>query len=159
MHTRRIALLGAPGSGKTWLARQLAQAFSGAGQDVQVDEVATLEALLPLPPAGLLLLGLDLKPPTQAQLQADRVLRQALAAAAEPFQVIYGQGQQRLLNALQALGMAGADAKPKGADAQSMMQPEQPASAAKRKPWVWACEKCSDPVCEHRLLSDLLAKR
>jgi hypothetical protein len=27
------------------------------------------------------------------------------------------------------------------------------------KPWVWLCEKCSDPVCEHRLLSDLIAAR
>jgi hypothetical protein len=27
------------------------------------------------------------------------------------------------------------------------------------KPWVWPCEKCSDPVCEHRMLSDLIASR
>lgn len=27
------------------------------------------------------------------------------------------------------------------------------------KPWVWLCDKCSDPVCEHRLLSDLIAAR
>ena len=26
-------------------------------------------------------------------------------------------------------------------------------------PWVWSCEKCSDPQCEHRLLTALLAQR
>jgi hypothetical protein len=29
----------------------------------------------------------------------------------------------------------------------------------KNQPWVWMCEKCSDPQCEHRLLTALLAQR
>lgn len=149
---QRIALLGASGSGKTWLATQLAQAFAGSGHTFQIDEAATLEALA-VPPSSILLLGLDLSPPTQTQLHADQALRQALVAAAAPFQVIYGQGQERLRNALQALKTARADAVPDGTDTPSLANPE------KRKLWVWACEKCSDPVCEHRLLSGLLAKR
>lgn len=152
---QRIALLGASGSGKTWLASQLAQALAGTGQGIDVDEAKTLDAL-PASPSLILLLGLDLSPPTQAQWQADQSLRQSLAIAARPFQVIYGQGQQRLLNALQALKTASADAVLADPDTPSAMPPGQ---AEKRKPWVWACEKCSDPVCEHRLLSDLLAKR
>lgn len=144
---RRISLLGASGSGKTWLASQLVQALADAGQAIHVEEDAALVGLSKAS-QSVLLLGLDLNPPTQAQLQADQALRQALAKASVPFQVIYGQGQQRLLCALQALKLAS-----------SANSAESTAQPAKRKPWVWACEKCSDPVCEHRLLSDLLAKR
>lgn len=153
---RRIALLGARGSGKTWLADQLTQTFADKRQGVQIDEAVALEALTG-PPSDILLLGLDLGPPTQAQLQADQALRHALTTAAAPFQVIYGQGQQRLLNALHALKTASAnDAEHAHPDSASVAPPAKP---EKRKPWVWACEKCSDPVCEHRLLSDLLTKR
>lgn len=152
---QRIALLGASGSGKTWLASQLARALTNTGQGIQVDEAETLDAL-PASPSVILLLGLDLSPPTQIQWHADQALRQSLVTAAKPFQVIYGQGQQRLLNALQALKTASADAVLADPGTPSATPPGQ---GEKRKPWVWACEKCSDPVCEHRLLSDLLAKR
>ena len=28
-----------------------------------------------------------------------------------------------------------------------------------RTTWAWTCDKCSDPACEHRLFSDLVAGR
>jgi hypothetical protein len=33
------------------------------------------------------------------------------------------------------------------------------ASALRRPPWVWVCEKCSDPECEHRLFRGLVNTR
>lgn len=151
---RHIAVLGANGTGKTWLAGQLAGALDAQGQDFQIKDDPALSSLTA--PCGayadkattsILLLGLDLMPPTPTQMHLDQALRLTLTGAAVPFQVIYGQGQQRLINALQALQLTGANTA------------EPTTMPAKRKPWVWACEKCSDPVCEHRLLSDLLAKR
>ena len=96
-----------------------------------------------------LLLALDIPAPLAAgtahsaaqRQQMDALLRSTLVQAGLPFQVIYGLGEQRLAQALAALGKPAAE------------------SGAGRKPWVWVCDKCSDPVCEHRLLSDLLASR
>ncbi len=153
---RRIAVLGASGSGKSWLTGQLALAFADASLLTQIDDDPSLVAG-PLPHDAVLLLGLDLSPALPAQLQTDLALRKALADHGTPFQVIYGQGQSRLLNALQALKAAeapSANAAQGGNDST-----DANATPARRKPWVWACEKCSDPVCEHRLLSDLLASR
>lgn len=161
---RHIKVVGASASGKTWLVGHLAQALADRGEAIQIEEVA-LEAFArfagfagqPEPTTILLLLGLDLNPPTPAQLFADQALRLELATAAVPFQVIYGQGQQRLLNALQAVKVAGSESLDAVlADADTTTPKAMP---AKRKPWVWSCEKCSDPVCEHRLLSDLIASR
>ena len=33
------------------------------------------------------------------------------------------------------------------------------APARRAAPWFWPCDKCSDPACEHRLFSDLVARR
>jgi len=96
-----------------------------------------------------LLLALDIPAPLAAgtahsaaqRQQVDALLRSTLVQARLPFQVIYGLGEHRLAQALAALGKPAAE------------------SGASRKPWVWVCDKCSDPVCEHRMLSDLLASR
>ena len=97
-------------------------------------------------------MGLDLPAPAgiaAAQEAGDQQLRSALANAAVPYTVVYGQGPQRLaqaLGALQALLDGG--------------KPSAPVAGGRaRKPWVWACDTCSDPGCERRLLSDLLASR
>jgi nicotinamide riboside kinase len=96
-----------------------------------------------------LLLGMDLAPSalalqirsTDERSRMDTLLRRSLAQAKVPFQVIYGSGDERLKQALAAVSA----------------QPTQTPSP--RKPWVWACDKCSDPACEHKLLSDLLLNR
>lgn len=147
---RHIALLGASGSGKTWLAQRLARALTGTADTFQISDAPALGTL---PGVTVLLMGLDLRQPSPAQSASDQALRQALAHQAQAFQVIYGQGEERLANALQALQVTGQPSQPTDSNMASEPAP------AKRKPWVWACEKCSDPVCEHRLLSDLLASR
>jgi hypothetical protein len=143
-----IRLLGAPGTGKTRLAAELAKALSAGNHDGSLFTVEDNPALPHGSPAGTttLLMGLDLlAPPAFAALQqaADRALRDTLAQSGISYQVVYGQGEQRLRSALSAL---------QGADRASGVQDS-------RVRWTWACDKCSDPQCERRLLTDLLAAR
>jgi nicotinamide riboside kinase len=64
----------------------------------------------------------------------DAMVRAALTKAGVAYKVIYGHGDQRLQQALQAIQAP----SPRGAGS-----------------WRWPCEKCSDPECEHRLFSGL----
>jgi len=68
----------------------------------------------------------------------DALVRDCLASGGIPYRTVYGQGDERLRNALAAISATPA------ADAQD------PA-----RPWVWHCDKCSDPECEHRLFTGL----
>lgn len=143
-----IRLLGAPGTGKTQLAAELAAALSAgkhAALTFTIDDSPALP-LRKLPACATLLMGLDLPaPPALALVQqaADRALRDTLAQSGISYQVVYGQGEQRLQSALSALQGAGVTAEEQGSHAG----------------WVWSCDNCSDPQCERRLLSDLLAQR
>lgn len=132
----KIAILGAPGSGKTWLARALADTPPiGLGPVEPRDNpdlalCATFDVVL--------LMGLDLCMPSTAQLLADASLRSDLAQSNTGFRVVYGLGKARLVNALHALP-----------------------ALSKHVPTVETplhinCDKCSDPDCEHRLFSRLL---
>lgn len=181
----KVAVLGAAGTGKTALTRALKQSLTPALTDSSAstgaadalgwhitDQSPLQEWLSGQTPQRLLgeqadcpgleavltqqrgfdhhlLLALDIPLPPAAgaaheraqRQQMDALLRSTLVQAGLPFQVIYGLGEHRLAQALAALGKPAAE------------------SGAGRKPWVWICDKCSDPVCEHRLLSDLLASR
>ncbi len=64
----------------------------------------------------------------------DALVRGALDKAGVAYKVIYGHGDQRLKQALQAI---------------------QAPSGRGTGTWRWPCEKCSDPQCEHRLFSGL----
>ncbi|MEO8652776.1 MAG: ATP-binding protein [Ramlibacter sp.] len=73
----------------------------------------------------------------------DELIRGMLAQGQVHYRVIYGSGEQRLLNALAALAsptVAAADPR---------------AASSTRQPWVWRCEKCGDPQCEHRLFTSM----
>jgi HTH-type transcriptional regulator, transcriptional repressor of NAD biosynthesis genes len=75
-----------------------------------------------------------------AQQRIDARLREVLLEARIPFVTIYGQGLQRLQATLQALDrLEGAGNSDYGTST----------------PWVWVCDSCSDPECEHRLFSRL----
>ena len=76
----------------------------------------------------------------------DAVLRRELQLAGIYFQTIYGRGPARLEQSLRALGRA------LGRD----LGASNPAGSQGRRPWT--CEKCSDPDCEHRLFTTLLAR-
>lgn len=102
-----------------------------------------------------LVMGLDLpwvadpqRDGPHSRTPVDTALRAALAGGNVPFQVVYGQGVYRTRNALNAIeSIAGfADG----------IRARGPFSPKTTHPWVWSCEKCSDPACEHRLFTDLL---
>lgn len=216
---QRIALLGAESTGKSWLAKALADVIQMRGHAVStIDEVlrewCEREGRTPQPheqmgialaqaraveqvtqgwvisdttpimtavysdmlfndkslyPMALahqalfdttLITGLDL-PWVADGLQrdgphvrgpVDTLIRQALEQAGIPYQVVYGQGQQRLNNALLALGMP-------SEDPEARVLREQSQFAINQGRTVWQCNECSDPDCEHKLFTGLLAKR
>ena len=82
----------------------------------------------------------------------DTLVRQALDKADISYRVVYGQGHQRLNNALLALGLPGEDSA-------ARMVRENAQFAINQGRTVWQCNECSDPECEHKLFTGLLAKR
>jgi HTH-type transcriptional regulator, transcriptional repressor of NAD biosynthesis genes len=82
----------------------------------------------------------------------DRLVRQALERAGIAYGVVYGQGLQRLNNALLALGLPSQDTETQILRDQSQFSINQGRTA-------WQCQECSNPECEHKLFSDLLGKR
>ena len=157
----QIMLLGAAGTGKTRLAANLRTALVGhesAAAGLQITDSPALASLSLLPgkherPAQthLLLMGLDL--PARrgvhlSQAAADHDLRQNLSQSRLSYSVVYGLGTVRLHNALDALRLS----------LSGNVLPEA-GTSDRQLPWVWACDSCSDPGCERRLLSSLLAQR
>jgi nicotinamide riboside kinase len=109
-----------------------------------------------------LLMGLDL-PWVEDGIQRDGVhmrepvdtaMRAALTLGGISFKVVYGAGESRLHNALLCLNLAG-----NGGSADNVTTTaadvEKKHSQRMRS---WVCERCSDPVCEHRLFRDLIEK-
>jgi nicotinamide riboside kinase len=74
----------------------------------------------------------------------DALLRVRLSDAQIGYQVVYGLDAQRLQNAIHCIASPAIFQWAAGQDS--------------TKKWAWACDKCSDPVCEHRLFSQLLAQ-
>jgi nicotinamide riboside kinase len=174
-----IALLGAASTGKKSLAMALMPALASMPDRWQITTDTLLQRLLQCDSPNLdtespefkealaqqrhfdhrLLLGLDLAPSARVlrpqsgdeHSPIDTLLRRSLTQADMPFQVIYGTGDERLRQALSALGTLTSPA------ATAETPPAE--TSSHRKPWVWACDKCSDPACEHKLLSDLLLNR
>lgn len=101
-----------------------------------------------------LLMGLDVpwvpdglfRDSPEIRQRTDALLRQALQTAGLPFLTIYGQGQDRLQQALRPLGrLLG---RP--------LADDPPAWGLGRA--SWHCERCSDPGCEHQLFTRLLPR-
>jgi nicotinamide riboside kinase len=98
-----------------------------------------------------LLTGLDLpwlpdgiqRDGAHVRAPVDALLRQRLDDAAMGYRVVYGQGAQRLRNAMDCIAAYA------NIDWATGQKPTQK--------WVWICEKCSDPDCEHKLFSQLTA--
>ena len=153
----RIAILGAPSSGKSWLAAKLSQALAG----YDINELA-------LPLVGIssvdvvLLMGLDLNsadpsmPVTQREKRwaQDQELRDELARLGQSFHVIYDRGDARLQQALAAITRN--FTMHSIAENSLFSRPKGPSALRNSENWSWACEKCSDPACEHQLFSRLL---
>ncbi len=139
----RVLVFGAVGTGRTQLVAELGAASP---------RIAALEGDLPgldTRTADLVLLtGLDLPPspaitPTE-QARQDSALREALQAAGLGWRVVYGQGPERLGNALQAV----AEVAP-----WAWQSTVNEAEAGRWQRLQANCEKCGDAACEHRLFT------
>ncbi len=153
MTLRSVVILGAPRSGKSWLARALNSTLQASGvQNHWFISESPEPTLLRSPEAITLLMGLDLPGLGPEQDDEDKRLRQALVIAQTPFTVIYGKGVDRLSNALLALDLAcETDA--------AWLERKNAQFNINRGRDVWQCNDCSDPACEHKLFTRLLAQR
>jgi nicotinamide riboside kinase len=160
----KIALLGAPHTGKSALASGLNSAVKASAWPAVI-HMETDHPLLSaaLPSYDLVLLtGLesaaeaqpDTRPATSQQVReaADASIRAALADARMAYRVLYGRSDERLVQACEAIQSLLAPMK-------APARPGLIRAPQKPTPWVWLCDKCSDPQCEHRLLTALLAQR
>jgi HTH-type transcriptional regulator, transcriptional repressor of NAD biosynthesis genes len=102
-----------------------------------------------------LLMGLDLpwvadglfRDSPAVREATDTALRRELHAAGIPFHTVYGQGDARLQQALRVIGpLLG----------ETLVANDRSLSEGRV---AWNCEKCSDPACEHRLFSQLIAQK
>ena len=149
-----IALIGAPGTGAAALTRELQHCVAADAARIvcaTAAEDCTGAALT-------LLMGLDLPcPPAQQPDRdaADARLRAALARAGLRYQVVYGQGERRIGNALNAIKNIATGAYPSSATGTF----ESNIGTRTARLRDWNCEKCSDPQCEHRLFTSLVAQR
>lgn len=135
----KIALLGACAGEAGKLRERLQARLEHSSAHLLPDDPAASGVLAD---ANLvLLLGL---PPNHTREHATdhQALRALLQQHALPFALVYGEPAVQLKNALQAI-----------AHAQGQAQ-----ASPVRSNWRWACEKCSDPACEHRLFGELLQK-
>lgn len=83
----------------------------------------------------------------------DAKIRATLARGGINYSVVYGSNEARLQHALRGLKTANEDLD---LDLESALQLQGQKKTKKLRNWV--CERCSDPVCEHRLFQDLLNK-
>lgn len=152
----KIALLGAPGTGKTELSLALKQRLQLA--NIEVQEIPLTVEIRHLGPYHVALLcGLDL-PDSRRLEQAkrhahlereviDQAIRRQLDEAGIPYQVVYGLGSARLDNALYAIARQTPNL---------VTHPNRPEVLNR---WAGPCERCADAQCEHRLFSDLLKQK
>ncbi len=155
----KIALVGAPDTGKSQLAAALTGALEASGWPaaiVLIDKPALQSDLASHD--LILLMGLDTRSDARlAQEAADQQIRTALAHANMAYRVIYGVDEERLHQALQACESLLKQGTQPGQTPNSRIASLK--KGKKIQQWVWPCDKCSDPQCEHRLLTDLLARR
>jgi hypothetical protein len=85
--------------------------------------------------------------------QTDQSIRAHLDSLGKPYQVLYGSLEQQLAQALRLIQPS----LPKSSGSPFLPSDSTPQPQAAM--WRWACDKCSDPACEHKLLTDLLARR
>jgi hypothetical protein len=138
----KVAILGAPRTGKTQLTLALSARLLAQGLAVDIVDAAPLDRLSPHD--WVLLCGLDLCEATPEQCQTDAMLRDRLQQAGLNFQVVYGRGAQRLENALFGIG------RQTNPVTQRLERPEPPTR------WRGPCETCGDGACEHQLFTGLL---
>jgi hypothetical protein len=140
-----VALLGGEASSRATLATALrrALAFSTSDLGVVIDDTPTLAEQCRYDLT--LLLGLD--PSASPHVEAaDAQLRDTLQRAGVAFQIVHGSGEAGVQQALRAFGrLLGRS-----------LVADDPALTLGRG--GWRCENCSDPDCERRIFTGLMAQ-
>ena len=167
----KIAILGAQGTGKSYLAKAVVDALGERAAGFLLADTKSLMTAIeqdlfsggscpdPTTPTHhltnvkdcplILVMGLDWPGVADdgdensaiKRLRVDARLRQVLQAAQLNYVVIYGQGPARTECALQAMAH----------------RTDLPRQLAKiPSPWQWNCDKCSDGACEHRMFTGRL---
>ena len=155
MNTFTVALLGAPDTGRARLCEALADAANALEQLAWPVSVVLADAAASIHCDLTLLMGLP-HPQLPVMTASDQLIRLELARTGTAYNVLYGNPHEQLAQALNLLE------KKLGASlTEPLLQPfpAEPKLKPKRKPWVWLCDTCSDPQCEHQLLTQLLAQR
>jgi nicotinamide riboside kinase len=142
----KVAIVGAPFTGKTQLALELTQHLNRSSNPPTVMECNDLSELASFDLT--LLMGLDLptapdmpQPQQKQRTLFDTLLREALRDAQSPFSAVYGFGEHRLLAAMHAIEHCF----------------NRQVNTQETGNWIWNCEKCSDAQCEHRLFRGLIS--
>jgi len=141
----KVAILGAPVTGKTELAIALGKFFQSQGIPLEVADSPNIRSLGQADIA--LLSGLDLASPSEMQSGVDQELRAGLQTLGMAFQVVYGRGSLRLQNALFCL----ATQTPQWAHV--LRRDDMPVR------WTGPCETCGDGLCEHQLFTKLVSNK
>ena len=155
MNTFTVALLGAPDTGRARLCEALADAADALEQIAWPVSVVLADAAASIHCDLTLLMGLP-HPQLPVMAASDQLIRLELARTGTAYNVLYGNPHEQLA---QALGLV--EKKLGTSLTEPLLQPfpAEPKLKPKRKPWVWLCDTCSDPQCEHQLLTQLLAQR
>jgi len=140
-----VALLGGAGSDRNALATALRQELAQQAPDVDV-QINDLPALAGHHRYDLTLLLAPAPADGPDGEATDALLRDTMQNAGLAFHVVHGQDAHGVRQALRAIGNAMGRA----------LVADDPALAKGRG--QWNCEKCSDPDCEHRLFTGLLAR-
>ena len=147
MRAFTIALVGSPDTGQAQLLEALNDSFK---LNARPASVLMRDPAMVAGSDLILLMGLDgLQSP--AGNASDQAIRLELELAGTAYEVLYGTPRDRLEQALQVVE------KKLNKSSTASIPPQVQAELA-RKPWVWICDKCSDPQCEHQLLTQLLAR-
>ena len=146
----RVTVIGAPGSGKSGLLEDLDLALAAVGRDAVV-----VVSDGPVQESQDLVFLMGLEPPSAASVHADNLTRATLIRCGVAYRVLYGSPDERFSQALKAIQKT----IEKRLAVKIIPEPSAETPSNRIRPWKWACDKCSDPQCEHTLLTDLLAER
>jgi hypothetical protein len=152
----KIALFDADSDGACRLASSLNCVLAESGMDARVMALGAVNADLDISSFDAFFLrGLRSSGSANVALQAsDQAMRAALRQAETSYQVIYGSDDESMEQIVRAIKKISAAAPVTAVLSQQKTRNTDDAAA-----WLWLCDKCSDPQCEHRLLTGLLEKR
>ena len=141
----KVAIFGAPSSGKTALCLALKSFLQKNNIPLVVLDSPDIQTVGQVDVA--LLCGLDLTTFNETQSSTDQEIRSRLITQGIGFQVVYGQGPERLKTALFCL----AAKAPQWANV--LRRTDIPLR------WTGPCETCGDGLCEHQLFTKLVSNK